>query len=104
MSDAQLKNTLNGVRLHYMGRGLPNPLANNYKHYKQMRGIKRVKGDHQVPKLPITMSELTWLAAGCDTKNATQVACVAACLIAFFAFLRKSNVTTGRTHNDHLVY
>ena len=32
------------------------------------------------------------------------VACVAALLIAFFAFLRKSNVTIGKVHSDDITH
>ena len=90
-----LKLTLNGIRLYYLGQEQPNPLANSHAHAQHMRALRRKMGDVPKPKLPITMRELTWLALACNMNAPEEVAFTAAAMIAFFAFLRKSNVTTG---------
>jgi hypothetical protein len=95
---------MNGVRLFFIERGMSNPLANNYKYYKHMRGLRRRKGDIAKGKFPITATQLCWLAQACDTNDPYQVAFTVAALVAFFGFLRKSNVTTGRTHNEDITH
>jgi integrase len=99
-----IKLYLNGVRLFYISRNMPNPLADNYQHKQHMESLRRIKGDISKPKLPITVTELLWLAAACDATSPADVAFTVAALIAFFAFLRKSNVTTGVQQSDDITH
>jgi len=99
-----VKLCLNGVRLFYIGRGLPNPMAENFAHHQHLQGIRRMKGDATKQKLPITPRELLWLVSACNTNAPAEVAFTCAALIAFFAFLRKSNVTTGHQHTEDITH
>ena len=97
-----VKLSMNGVRIYYENRGIPNPLANNSKHKLHMKALRRKLGDVDRPKLPVTPRVLGWLTTACDKSCPREVAFTAAALIAFFAFLRKSNVTTGRTQPEEI--
>ena len=91
-----VKLALNGVRTIYESRGHTNPLAGCWAIAHQLSGLKRLKppGTHQ--KKPITPQMLLWLVEATDPTNTAHVAFTTAALVAFFAFLRKSNVTTGK--------
>ena len=90
---------LNGVRVFYEMRGHPSPLAGSFGLTHLQKGLKRTRPGGSKRKLPITLALLHVLVSTCnlDTPAGAAIACAA--VIAFFAFLRKSNVTTGRSRS-----
>ena len=47
-----IKLTINGVRLFYIGRGLPNPLADNYQHTSTCKESNARKETHRPRSCP----------------------------------------------------
>ena len=82
---------LNVVRLMHMERGLPNPLDDWNLHNVQ-RGIARLKGEPPKQKLPITIEILKLIYNILKPVSGRELAFWAACVVAFFAFLRKSTL------------
>jgi hypothetical protein len=61
-----------------------------------LKGVDRLRPGKSKRKLPITMAILSHLVASCNSKTPAGAATAAAAGIAFFAFLRKANVTVGK--------
>ena len=72
--------------------GLENPLTNNYFLKSLFRGIKRVKGDSQVQKLPITIDILSRIFKMINFNSSFESSFWAACLTTFYGMFRKSNL------------
>ena len=82
---------LNVIRIMHLCVGLPNPLLNNWEVQMLKRGIKRVLAVAPVQKLPITVPML--LSMYSQLSHSPKDLCFwAACLIAFYGFLRKSSL------------
>lgn len=88
-----IKQYLNGIRVMHLEAGLTNPLPSFFNLERTLRGIKRVKGDVQPNrKLAVTPDILAKIIRRLDLFSPTNLAFVAAMLVAFFGFLRKANV------------
>ena len=82
---------LNIIKLMHLDQGLPDPLDIwDLKAVK--RGINRTLGRPPKQKLPITPDLLYRMYLQLDKDNPQHMAFWAACLVAFFAFLRKSTL------------
>jgi hypothetical protein len=90
--------SLNGVRIFYESRGYANPLVGHWGLSHLLQALRRKKPGGTKQKLPIDLNVLHWIAQATDPSNAGDVAFCIACFIAFFAFLRKANVTVGKQH------
>ena len=67
--------------------GLENPLTDNYSLF---RGIKRVKGDSPVQKLPINIDILLRILKMINFNSGFESSFWAACLIAFYGIFREN--------------
>lgn len=94
-----LKQYLNIVRLLHFEAGLPNPVKSSWLIESLLRGCKRSLGGLTRPKLPITLPILQQIFQTLDLSSPFHIVFWAACLIAFFSFLRKSNLFCG--HSSH---
>ncbi len=92
-----IKQYLNIVRLIHMEGGLPNPLQSSWYLDSLLRGCKRVLGNQCKPKLPMTVPLLERMFHTLDLSSPFDLAFWAACLLAFFSFLRKSNLFIGHS-------
>ena len=72
--------------------GLENPLTDNYFLKSLFRGIKQVKGDSQVQKLPITVDILSRIFEMINFNSSFESSFWTACLTAFYGMFRKSNL------------
>ena len=88
-----IKTYMHGIRYAYLSFGLSNPLAHNFKVKQIIKAQQRLRPSGGDRKMPITFDMLKVLAAHSDINNPFHIACICASLIAFFAFLRKSNVS-----------
>jgi integrase len=82
---------LNVVRVLHLDAGFANPLSNNWELSSVQKGISRLLGKPPVQKSPVTvviLLELYKTLTDCAADNAFW----AACLVAFFGFLRKSTL------------
>jgi hypothetical protein len=82
---------LNIIKLLHDEAGLPNPLA-VWELTMVKRGINRCLGRPPRQKLPITLDILQKIYNTLDLSDNATLAFWAACLIAFFGFLRKSTL------------
>lgn len=87
-----IKQYLNIVRLIHLEAGLPNPLKENWYISTILNGARRVLGDQQNPKLPITPQILLNIHKKLNLSTPIEALFWAALLVGFFAFLRKSNL------------
>jgi hypothetical protein len=88
-----IKSYLNGIRVLHLEAGLCNPLPTFFNLERTLRGIKRVKGDNcPNRKLAITPDILSRIIRRLDLFSPSNLAFVAAMLVAFFGFFRKANV------------
>jgi len=83
---------LNYVRLLHLDNGLINPLKDNFLLNLVKRGIQRKHGTPPKQKLPITPSILRQIAGQLDFNSTFDTTFWAACLVAFYSFLRKSSL------------
>ena len=97
-----IKGYLQGVRVFYLERGLPNPLENAPQLAHVLKGIKRQNGDTVRRKLAIDPSMLMGFLAHLDIgRNDNDLALITAMVIAFHGFFRKSNIAVaGRSAAD----
>ena len=79
------------MRLLHLEHGLKNPLEDNWYVSSILKGVKRVKGDNQSQKLPITLDILGKIFLTLNLLSSFDRAFWAACLVGFFSFFRKSN-------------
>ena len=91
LSASSIPAYLNVVRLMHIESGYPNPLLNNWELTSVQRGITRQLGKPPKQKSPITVPILLDLYNTVENTPA-DAAFWAACLIAFFGFLRKSTL------------
>lgn len=63
------------------------------------RGIKRVKGDAVVSKLPLTPEYLLWILSSLNLSSPRDANVWAAVIIGFFALLRRSNIAPDTLHS-----
>ena len=95
---------LNIIRIMHLEVGLPNPLEDNWPLKCLLAGVKRSKGVEVVRKLAITPDLLLRIRGLLDWENQLDVVFWAACLVAFFGLLRKSNLfpptNTGLIHQN----
>lgn len=83
----------NGPRLYHKLLDLPwDDKRSSYMVQLTLRGVRRIKGDARPgQKLPITPELLLGIRAQLDFRSLDDITLWAACLTAFFGFLRKSN-------------
>lgn len=87
-----VKQYLNIVRLMHLEAGFQNPLEKNWYVDSILKGVRRIKGDASVQKLPITIDILRQLFITLNLECAFDRTFWAACLVGFFSFFRKSNL------------
>lgn len=86
-----IENYLSIVRFLHAEAGLISPLDSHFIN-TVLRGAKRVLGHHVSSKLPITPKILLEIFTLLSLHNSKHLCFWAACLVAFFSFLRKSNL------------
>lgn len=88
---SSIRNYLTIVRLLHLEAGYDNPVDSHYIR-SVLRGAKRVLGNHSHPKLPITIDILFSIFNQLVFSDPFDITFWAACLVAFFSFLRQSNL------------
>jgi len=101
---SSIRQYLNIVKIIHLEAGFKNPLEDSWHLSSLLKETRRSLGDRINPKLPITI-EILWDIF--DTINLCsdfEVCFWAACLVAFFSFLRKSNllISTHAAFDRHL--
>ena len=91
LSASSIPGYLNVIRLMHVESGFANPLANNWEVSSIQKGISRMLGKPPKQKSPITVNILLDLFSTLEN-HPTDTAFWAACLIAFFGFMRKSTL------------
>ena len=91
LSPSSIKGYLNAVRLLHLEGGFANPMIENWELNMIQRGILRQKGAPPKQKLPITVPILLDIYNTLSNSPADR-AFWAACLIAYYGFLRKSTL------------
>jgi hypothetical protein len=91
LSASSIPAYLNVIRLLHVEAGLPNPLQNNWEISSIQKGISRLMGKPPTQKSPVTVKILLDLYSTLDGSSA-DIAFWAACLVAFYGFLRKSTL------------
>ena len=88
-----IKTYMQGIRQLYLEHSLPNPLEANFavKCIIKARQRSQPGGSHR--KLPITVDMLKVIIAASDVYSSFDTACICAAIVAFFAFLRKANIS-----------
>ena len=79
---------LNIIRLIHLDAGYSDPLIGNFNLSLVKRGIQRALGSPPCQKLPITPTILMRLKGYLNFNSPFDVVFWAACLVAFYAFLR----------------
>ena len=97
---SSIRQYLNIVRLMHLEAGLPNPLEKNWYVASILKGVRRVKGDASVQKLPITINVLKQVFPLLNLHSSFDRCFWAACLVGFFSFFRKSNLLVA----SHLLF
>ena len=92
LSFCSIRQYLNVVRLIHLDSGFKNPLEQNWYVASILKGVRRVKGDSSLQKLPITLDILRAIFMKLDLKCSFERSFWTACLVAFFSFFRKSNL------------
>ena len=92
LSFCSIRQYLNVVRLIHLDSGFKNPLEQNWYVASILKGVRRVKGDSSLQKLPITLDILRAFFMKLDLKCSFERSFWTACLVAFFSFFRKSNL------------
>lgn len=91
LSPNSIKGYMNAIRLIHLEGGFQNPLSDNWELNMIHKGIHRLYGSPPKQKLPITVLILLDISRVL-TDSPVDRAFWAACLIAFFGFLRKSTL------------
>ena len=89
---------LNIINILHRESGRQNPLEDNWVVKAILRGVKRDKGAPSVTKLPITPDILLGFRSQLDLSQPRDIILWAACLVAFFGLLRKSNLLPRSAH------
>ena len=92
LSYSSIGKYLNIVRILHLEAGFPNPLSANWILSSVMKGVKRDKGSASSQKLAITPQILLRLRVQLCLEEPRDIVFWAACLVAFFGLLRKSNL------------
>lgn len=101
---SSVRQYLNIVRLLHVEADFPNPFQDNWMFTSLFKGMRRVLGGATKPKLPITVLVLHRIYISLDFSLNRHVVFWAACLVAFFSFLRKSNLfPDGRGERGHFL-
>ena len=101
MAPQSIRSYLNVIRLLHLESNLSNPLEHNFALDTLLKGIKRDKGVCVKQALPITPQLLIKMYQVIDLSSPFGSVFWSACLVGFFAFLRKSNLFyhTGQSHH-----
>jgi hypothetical protein len=83
---------MNIVRIIHEEAGVPNPLAENYEMKMMKKGLLRIKGLPPKQKAPVTVSLLLKIHATLDLSLTSDIAFLAATLVGFYGYLRKSSL------------
>ena len=92
LKTSSIGNYLNIIRLLHLDSGLANPIENNFALHNLRRGIARAIGAPPNQKLPITIDILYSIKRCLCMFVASDISIWAACVIAFYGFLRKSRL------------
>lgn len=92
---SSVKQYLNIVRILHLDWGLPNPMEDNFPLSCVLKGIRRGLGDQPQRKLPITPKLLHCILVSLDLTIILDAQVWAACLLLFYAMLRRSNVLSA---------
>ena len=87
-----MRQYLNIVRILHVDAGFSNPLESNWYVSSILKGVRRVKGDISLQKLPITLDILQSIFTKLNLLCSLDRTFWAACLVAFYSFFRKSNL------------
>ena len=93
---------LNVIRLLHLENNFPNPLQENFVLDSLVKGIKRDKTIIIRQALPITPEILLLVRSALDLSSPFWAYFWAACTVAFFSFLRKSNLFFA-CHTKHYI-
>ena len=91
---------LNIIRILHVSAGFANPLFNNWEINMLKRAIARVHGSPPQQKLPITIEILLDIRELLNFSDNRDICFWAACLVAFFGFLRKSSLLMKSAKSD----
>ena len=86
---SSVRQYLNAVRLVHLEAGMQNPLEKNWYVSSILKGVRRLKGDASIQKLPITLDILKKIFLNLDLHSSFDRTFWAACLVGFFSFFRK---------------
>ena len=86
-------NKLNGVRLFHLFQGTPCPALDSFEVTLTKKGLKRLLGLATHQKAPITPAILGSFKSHLDLTSPQDAAIWCLFTVAFFSFLRKSNLT-----------
>ena len=89
---ASINNYLAIIGLLHKEFGLVNPLTDNWPLKSLLTGVKRVKGNQVVQKLPITLDILRGIYRIISLRSSFDASFWAVCLVAFYGFFRKSHL------------
>lgn len=103
LSPQSIPSYLNVIRLLHLESGIQNPMEDSHHLSTLLKGIKKDKGVVIKQALPITPHLLLKLRSVLDLSAPYWATLWASCLIAFFAFLRKSNLFMSRDHKHYLI-
>ena len=91
---SSIKVYLSAVRSLHVDQGFPDPLENCLRLQRVVRGIKRSQGAlPSRPRLPVSSNILRIIYSAIDLKSFDDVMFWAACLLAYFGFLRSAEFT-----------
>jgi hypothetical protein len=94
LKPASVKQYLNIIRILHNEANMSNPLQDNWYVHTTLKGIEREKGTAVARKVPITPDILQQILECLDLSCVGDSMFWAACLLMFFATLRKSNLVS----------
>ena len=101
VSYATIKNHLSSLHLFHQLHNIPTDFPKDFWISRTLCGIKRIIGNTQSSKLPITPSILNRIYTTVDFSSSLDCVFWTACLLAFFTFFWKSNLfPSSATHFD----
>lgn len=92
LAPSSIRKYLNIIRILHLELGLRDPLQDNWVLNTVLKGVSRLKGLQVDRKLPISPSILLGIKNQLHLNDITQANFWAICVVAFFAFFRKSNL------------
>ena len=101
LKPSSIPSYLNIIRLIHLDAGYPDPLHDNFALACVKRGIKRVLGCTPKQKLPITPAVLLKMKSVLCFDDPVDVTFWCACLVAFYAFFRKSTLVPKAKSADY---